>query len=124
MAREQYKQPSAVELRAGPSVFVLNAGWEGKSGKERRLHSGVEVHSSGNPHQFSLEPPPISLSLSPIRPLLLTPSISPPGCFCNQSRRLRAHGGVWLLAGDKTGLYQPHIRSSPLILIWVGVWVN
>lgn len=75
---EQYKEPSAVELGAGPDVFMLNAGWEGKSREECRSHSGAQVHSSGNPHQFSLEPPPILLSLSPIQPLLLTLFTSPP----------------------------------------------
>lgn len=44
--------------------------------------------------------------------------------FCNCSRHLRIRGGVWSLVGDKTSLYQSHIRSRPLILIWVGVWVN
>lgn len=107
-----------------PMSSCFHAGWKGKSGKESRLHSRAKVPSNGNPHQFSFKPSPILLSLSPLQPLFLTLSISPPHCFCNQCSLLCAHRGVWLLVGDKTSLYQPHIRSSPLILIWVSVWVN
>lgn len=80
-------------------------------------------HSHGNPHQFSLKPLPILLSLSPVQPLPPYSLSSFLAIFVTNAD-ICVRGGVWSLVGYSTSLYQARIKSSVLILGWVTVWVN